>query len=243
MAYIQLGQVMKKKSTRSTAVGHRDNRTGNLVSTGQAKQHPRTTTKERVPFPGRVHTNVTKSTLGKTSSRKASTRPLNQPHKDKAQVLEFLHRVPVDWMLEGLRLRVLEDNKSESMLEFLTSKGERAKPGIERASGLSLSTEEAADVLGKSPETIRSYIKNKQLVGYLAAADHTKFRLPRWQFNEKGLHDWVRRLIDAFGDNGWSLLDFVTVARTNIEGDSYLDLLRTGNVEEVIAAAKRANPD
>lgn len=235
----------KKMGKRSTSAGYRHAQTGRFVTTGHAKQQSKTVTRESVPLPDRVRTtNVAKSPPGKTYSAKTSTRPLNQPFKDKAEVLALLHEVPVDWMLEGLRIRVLEDNRSEPMLELLTSKGERTKPRIERASGLSLSTEEAAEMLGKTAETVRSYINNKQLVGYRAAADQTKIRLPRWQFNEKGLHDWVPRLIEAFGDNGWSLLDFVTVARTNIEGEqSYLDLLRAGNVEEVIAAAGRANPD
>jgi hypothetical protein len=235
-----------KKDKRTGAIAHRgrDATAGKFAATSQAKQRrASTTTRENVPLPGKVlHPN--KALLGKPYSAKTSKRPLNPAFTDKAEVLALLHEVPVDWMLEGLRLRVLEDNRSEPMLEFLTSKGERAKPGIERASGLSLSTEEAADMLGRTAETIRSYITNKQLVGYRAAADRTKIRLPQWQFAENGLHDWVPRLIEAFGDNGWSLLDFVTVARTNIEGGhSYLDLLRAGNVEEVIAAAARANPD
>jgi hypothetical protein len=241
LAYIELGQVMsgKKKSTRSTAVGDRHSSTGRFVTTGRAKQ-PSTTTKESIPLPAKGRTtNSAKPPLGRTSTKTSKS-----GLKDKAEIMALLHDVPVDWMLEGLRLRVREDNRSEPMLEFLTSKGERAKPGIERASGLSLSTEEAADMLGKTAETVRSHINNMQLIGYRAAADQTKIRLPRWQFKEKGLHDWVPRLIQAFGDNGWSLLDFVTVPRKNIEGErSYLDLLRAGRVDEVIAAASRANPD
>ncbi|HEX9786171.1 MAG TPA: hypothetical protein VGA56_26020 [Opitutaceae bacterium] len=37
--------------------------------------------------------------------------------------------------------------------------------------------------------------------------------------------------------------DKVTMPRTNLDGDYYLHLLQTGRVDEVLAAARRSNPD
>jgi hypothetical protein len=49
--------------------------------------------------------------------------------------------------------------------------------------------------------------------------------------------------VAAFGANGWGLIDFVTVPRTHLDGRSYLQFLQSDRAREVIAAAKRANPD
>lgn len=147
---------------------------------------------------------------------------------------------PVDELFVRLKQRIVKES-GRDILEYLSLKGDQAKPRIEHDSGPSLSTEEAARVIGRSSETVRGYIKKNLLAGYTAANDQTKLRLPAWQFDGSEVHEWVPRLIEALGENGWPLLDFVTVERVSL-GKRYLDLLREGEVEPVIAAARRANP-
>ena len=167
--------------------------------------------------------------------------PANATNDD---IRAFLAPLPFARIIEALEERVIEANGRE-ILEFLTLRGESSKPRIEKACGRSLSTEEAGMVLDRSSETVRSYVRNGRLVGYAAANDGTKIRLPEWQFHGSGAHAWVPELIQAFGENGWPLLDFLTVERGHLD-KSYLDLLRTGELEDVmavIAAARRSTPD
>jgi hypothetical protein len=56
----------------------------------------------------------------------------------------------------------------------------------------------------------------------------------------------VKPLIDAYGDNGWGLVDFVTTPRQALRGATYLHRLLGGRGPEiagVIAAARRTNPE
>jgi hypothetical protein len=161
--------------------------------------------------------------------------------RDSDRIRQFFATAPVDQLFVRLKERIVKES-GRDILEYLTLQGDRAKPRIEHASGPSLSTEEAGQVIGKSSETVRGYIRKNLLAAYTAANDPTKLRVPAWQFDSAEVYEWVPRLIEAFGDNGWPLLDFVTVERVSL-GKRYLDLLREGEVEPVIAAARRANPD
>lgn len=168
--------------------------------------------------------------------------PRNAAHE--RLVLALLENVPIDEVMATLREYVMESNRADQMLEALALKGELAKPLIDRASGPSWSTEEAGRAIGKSSETLRNYVRDNLLVGYTAAGDKTRLRIPQWQFDGQSKpHDWVSELIAAFGENGWPLIDFVTASRDNRNGKNYLHLLLNGQAEDVIAAAKRSNPD
>lgn len=159
-------------------------------------------------------------------------------------VMAVLKMVPLGVVIDLLTDQVRAANRTDQLLAALTLRGDLEKPTIQARSGPSLSTEEAGKRLGVSSETIRSRITKNALVGYEAPGDRTRLRLPLWQFDAKGgVHAWVPRLLAAFGSNGWSLLDFVTVPRTPLEGGDYLHLLRNGHVDEVTAAAMRSNAD
>lgn len=128
--------------------------------------------------------------------------------------------------------------------DLLLARGDAAKPCIEAASGPSWDVTEAGAALGLPPASVLTLVYDRAAIGYRRAGESTP-RLPRWQFNEAAgtLHPWVQPLIEAHGDGGWGLVDFVTVERTSLDGQSYLSLLNGGRVDEVIAAAHRANPD
>ena len=58
-----------------------------------------------------------------------------------------------------------------------------------------------------------------------------------------------RPVIEAFGENGWAILDFLTVPRNGLvadaefNGESLLQRLQAGDIDLVIEAARRANPN
>jgi hypothetical protein len=158
-------------------------------------------------------------------------------------VRSVLDVVPLSDALQVFTEYVQHANSSDALLAALSLRGERAKPLIESRSGSALGTEDVGQLLRVNPETVRNWLTLNKLVGYRAPGDRTRIRLPAWQFRgHQGIHDWVVPLIAAYGDNGWALLDFVTVPRSSLSGMSYLSWLQNGQHAEVIAAAKRSNP-
>jgi hypothetical protein len=128
-------------------------------------------------------------------------------------------------------------------------RGDLAKPFIEARSGHAISSSAAAERLKVSDETIRTRIKKNKLIGYYATGENRKLRLPEWQFSgPKTIHVWVQPLIEAFGGNGWALIDFVTIPRTGMVADtefkeeSLLQRIQAGDIDVAITAAQRANP-
>ena len=150
--------------------------------------------------------------------------------------------LPVDDALDVIGESVVDSN--DHAIAVARLRGDLMKPEIDAASGISISTAEAAGRLGLSDETVRQKIKKGQLVGYCPLNDKTKFRLPLWQFSSAiSVFAWIPDLIAAYGANGWALMNFLTVPRDSLHGDNYLHYLVTDRVDEVLAAAERSNPD
>lgn len=133
---------------------------------------------------------------------------------------------------------------------LLTARGDAAKPAIELQSGPSISSAQAAARMGVSDETIRNWIKTGRCIGYHDISGKARVRLPEWQFSgPKTLHSWVAPLIAAYGGNGWALIDFLTgprhgnVAGSLFNGESLLQRIQSGEVQLVLDAAHRANPE
>jgi excisionase family DNA binding protein len=118
---------------------------------------------------------------------------------------------------------------------------------IEGRSGPYLDAGKAAARLGVSEETLHRKVADGELIAYRVVREGDEVRLPLWQFADGDeVCAWVRELTEAFGGNGWGLVDFVTVPRASLENDSYLSLLKSGNHEritQVLEAARRSNPD
>ena len=175
-------------------------------------------------------------------------RPRDKSHGDLHDNLidSVLDVVPVQNVLDAVVRHVRKANDADQMLSAISLRGERAKPSIQLRSGPAWSTEEVARRLEKTAQTVRNDIAAHKLIGYRALNDGTRLELPVWQFQHDRrattVHPWVPELLQAFGTNGWALIDFVTVPRTHLSGGHYLASLLGGQVAEVIAAAKRANP-
>jgi excisionase family DNA binding protein len=126
--------------------------------------------------------------------------------------------------------------------------GETAHGLIESRSGAPFTSEELARRLGVTSETVRNLLKRQRLIAYPARTGKGS-RFPKWQFRAAGtkleIEPWVEPLLEAYGHNGWGLLDFLTVPRDASQGLSYLALLQQGRdgVDRVVAAARRSNPN
>lgn len=123
-------------------------------------------------------------------------------------------------------------------------RGALAKPKIEAASGPAISAGAAAMRMKCTSQLICTLIGKGELVGYRRVSARKELLLPLWQFDSDGAaHPWVTDLVEAYGANGWAFLNFVTAPRLHLKGRSYLHLLRSNNVAEVLLAAKRSNPE
>lgn len=139
-----------------------------------------------------------------------------------------------------------ENPDSSAQWELAALKGEAVKPMIETRSGPSLSTGETAELLKRTTQTIRNMVERNELIAY-PEIHGRGWRFPRWQFTHGAVHEWVAPLIEAYGHNGWGLLDFLTVPRI-VEEESFtylerLKSLRPEAIADVHAAACRSNPD
>jgi hypothetical protein len=186
---------------------------------------------------------MTRKTSEPSLSPSAATRSLTREDNLIRSVLDMVSPQSVLDVLVGYVRRA---NDADQLLATLALRGELAKPVIEARSGPAWSTEEVGRRLGRHPETIRNHVAANKLVGYRAMNDRTRLCLPVWQFHqgrETTTQPWVPDLLSAFGGNGWALLDFVTAPRTDLDGSHYLSLLLADRAGEVMAAAKRSNPD
>lgn len=127
----------------------------------------------------------------------------------------------------------------EAVWDLAALEGEEMKPLIEARSGASLGEAEVAARLQVTAQSVRTQVAAGELITF---ENGRGGRFPVWQFGRRGVHPWVRPLLDAYGHSGWGLLDFLTVPREPLGGETYLTLLRTGDTEPVLAAARRANP-
>jgi len=156
---------------------------------------------------------------------------------------------PVSRLLIIAREAMAQQPAPREVWEIAELQGEEAKPLIEARCGPSLTTEQTAEGLGVSDQTVRNIVERGQLIAY-SALRGKGLKFPAFQFtqgdgNKLVVHTWVTPLIKYSGGHGWGLLDFLTVPRLDRNGLNYLAMLRgeQSSQEEVLAAARRSNPD
>jgi hypothetical protein len=164
-------------------------------------------------------------------------------------------RTPLEALQNGEAKHVLEAavehvqffGNSSKMRDLLLARGEAEKPIIEKRSGRSFSTVEVAARFGVTAGTVRSWVTTNRCVGYRGIG--RRLRLPAWQFSgRKLIYPWVAPLIKAYDVNGWAFLHFVTVPRSNIAdtpvtNESLVHRALAGDIDLVMKATRRANPD
>lgn len=158
-------------------------------------------------------------------------------------LLRSVH-LPVSRLVAIAREELAAAPEALAEWEIADLQGEAAKPLIEHRSGPALTTEALAARRRVSGETIRKMAGRGELIHYPALRGKG-WRFPLWQFHGTETAPWVGQVIQAYGHNGWGLVDFLTVPRENHNGHAYLTLLQTGEagVRDVLAAARRSNPD
>lgn len=153
---------------------------------------------------------------------------------------------PAKSILDIAREVVLREiSEPSTAWELSAVRGDLAKPLIEARSGQPYTTEEAAERLEMTGQTVRNRIEKGDLIAYPARAGKG-FRLPRWQITSDGkIKPWVAPLLAAYGHNGWGLVDFLTVPRDHLDGMNYLTLTERGEegIRDLLESASRSNPD
>lgn len=138
----------------------------------------------------------------------------------------------------------MKDYSAAELLEIMKLRGESVKPKILRLCGDEITTSEAAERLQCSVNTVRRLITKGLLVGHTALENRRHIRLPKWQFRRgSGVHPWVADLIQNFGSNGWGLLHFICAPQESLSGKNHLWMIKRGRLADVIAAARRMNPE
>lgn len=123
------------------------------------------------------------------------------------------------------------------------SRGARAKAIILKRCGRLLTAKKVAAAQCITVLTVRRRVKARKLIGFGSERDPTKLLLPAMQFARDGkVYDWVKPLIEAYGDNGIGLVGFLVAPRTNLDGATYLQAIQDHQTDRVMAAAMRTNP-
>lgn len=161
------------------------------------------------------------------------------------QLIETSH-FPAKHLLDIAKELVLKEiSEPSTAWELSVVRGDLAKPLVEARSGQPYTTEEAAERLQMTGQTVRNRVEKGELIAYPARSGKG-FRLPRWQFTSDGaIKPWVPPLLAAYGHNGWGLVDFLTVPRDHLDGMNYLTLTERGadGIRDLLEAASRSNPD
>lgn len=162
------------------------------------------------------------------------------------QIVRFIVKethIPPQRMLAIAWEMIRDETDAELAWSASLIEGELAKRRIERLSGEFCCVKGAGEMLGVSTDRIRGMINQGDLIAY-RAVHGDEWRLPLWQFSTRAgrtdVYPWVRMIIQAYGGNGWGLLDFLCVPRV---GGSHLSRLQSAppEIDAVLAAARRTD--
>lgn len=149
--------------------------------------------------------------------------------------------VPVDQFLRSVidSFEPPQASDEQAAKARVLARGVLARKQLEQAEGGSLSSEQAAELLGLSKRQSVDYQRRERaLVAWRTSAG--KWRYPVWQFNERGVLPGLRECLAALPtDAGFGAMLFFLSPRHSLQGRRPLDLLRAGQLAEAIAAAER----
>jgi hypothetical protein len=169
---------------------------------------------------------------------------VDDPRKDKQVVFQLLSKFnlsPGD-VAEIFAAYLLKHPADEEDLDrlrlALRCGATESQARIIAAAGGLLTSEEVAELLGYGG---RQTPNNKKRSGELLAVSFPNRRgdfFPRCQFEGSHVRSWVSELLKRI-PNGWSALAFLTARYEDLNGQSWLDVLRadSSRVEELLAAA------
>jgi hypothetical protein len=112
-----------------------------------------------------------------------------------------------------------------------------ARARLIKQNGGVFKTEEVADYLGITSQAVNKRRALRQLVGLTFRKRGHLF--PAWQFTDRGTVQGLEDVLAALGDHDeWTQNVFFINPNTTLNGRRPLDLLRQGEVQEVLQAAR-----
>jgi hypothetical protein len=115
-----------------------------------------------------------------------------------------------------------------------------AAEALRSAEGGALSSDNFAKMLGISNETVRSYQKSNRLIAW--RKDRKNLRFPAWQIHNGSILAGLEEVLECAKRKDWSpeeVISFFLTPCDVLKGQRPLDLLRRGEVEPVLRAARQ----
>jgi hypothetical protein len=126
--------------------------------------------------------------------------------------------------------------RNQDPLAMARLRGIEAKRRILTGDGGILSAEKAGELLTISRQAVEKRRKAGRLIG--VSLGRRGFGYPAWQFSERGTLSGLEEVLDALKTNdAWMKLVFFTSENAATDGKRPLDVLRSGDIEKVLAAA------
>jgi hypothetical protein len=126
--------------------------------------------------------------------------------------------------------------RDQDPLAMARLRGIEAKRRILTDEGGMLSAEKVGETLTISRQAVDKRRKAGRLIA--VSLGRRGFGYPAWQFTERGTLPHLETVLDALKQHdGWTKLVFFTSENAAINGKRPLDVLRSGDVEKVLAAA------
>lgn len=127
--------------------------------------------------------------------------------------------------------------RNQSPLAMARLRGIAAKRRTLTEDGGLLSAEKVGEILTMSRQAVEKRRKAGRLIG--VSLGRRGFGYPAWQFSERGTLPGLETVLDApRPHDAWTKLVFFTSANAATGGKKPLDVLRSGNVDKVMAAAR-----
>jgi hypothetical protein len=149
-------------------------------------------------------------------------------------------RAPTDFetILHALeRPEVAAAVRNQDPLAMARLRGIEAKRRILIEDGGMLSAEKVGEVLTISRQAVEKRRKAGKLIG--VSLGRRGYGYPAWQFSERGTLPGLEAVLDALKPHdAWTKLVFFTSENAATDGKKPLDVLRSGDVEKVVAAAR-----
>jgi hypothetical protein len=111
---------------------------------------------------------------------------------------------------------------------------------LHNAEGGGVSSAEFARELGISNETVRSYLKANRLIAW--RKDLKNLRFPAWQIHNGSILAGLEEVLECAKRKEWTtedIISFFLTPRDMLKGQRPLDLLRNGDAEPVLRAARQ----
>ena len=137
--------------------------------------------------------------------------------------------------VEDVAERLPQDELNEALVEA-RQRGAKRAAEILQAPDM-LSADQFATAIGATRETVHQKRRRGEVLGLEGAKRGVRF--PRWQIGADGLLlSGLPRLIEALGKHPWAVHRFLLQHHPELDGQSALEALRRGRVEDVLATAQ-----